>query len=176
MSDFDARTATQAEFEAEARRTHAEVVARIDAMTDEERNAWERFGMPGYLNRLRTLHLNQISSVAGLEENIATCVGHYRADMWQSSDEHAEALDTARRMNDRDAANEHMDSSKAEYFKCFETARPEVGHLKTEARPVATPEEARAAAEDRVDDLARTRSKRKTRAILGDLLEELKVA
>ncbi|MYA86862.1 MAG: hypothetical protein F4X97_00145 [Boseongicola sp. SB0662_bin_57] len=173
MREFDARTATQAEFEAEARRTHAEVVARIDAMTENERQAAEWGNLDRYLREVSTLRLNQISSLAGLEENLATTVGHWKNDTWQSSDEYMAAFDEARSSGDFEG---HMAGAKAEYFKRFETAKPEAGHLKAEARLVATPEEARAAAEDKVNDLARTRSKRKTRAILGDLLEELKVA
>ena len=105
MSDFDPRTATLEEFEAEARRTHAEVVARFDAMTDEERAAWDQFAMPGYERRLKELKLNQISSVEGLETNIATCVEHYRRVNRQESPEYEAEL--ARRVEaDRRRAQE----------------------------------------------------------------------
>ncbi|MYH59577.1 MAG: hypothetical protein F4145_16695 [Boseongicola sp. SB0675_bin_26] len=174
MSEFDARTATQAEFEAEARRTHAEVVARIDAMTDLERQAFDEFGMPGYLNRVRTLHLNNISSLKGLEENIATCLAHWKNDQWQSSDEYTVAFDKAHNSGDFHAV---MSAAKAEFYKRFETSpEPEPETEAATVAPAFNMEQAKAAAEDKVDSLARTRSRRKTRAILGDLLEELKVA
>ncbi|MXX90229.1 MAG: hypothetical protein F4Y68_13480 [Boseongicola sp. SB0665_bin_10] len=172
MSDFDARTATQAEFEAEARRTHAEVVARIDAMTDNERQAAEWGNLDRYLREVSTLRLNQISSLAGLEENLATTVGHWKNDTWQSSHEYMAAFNEARNSDDFEG---HMAGAKAAFYKRFEGGEP-VPEPAVQATPAVTPEEAKAAAEDKVDSLARTRSKRKTRAILGDLLEELKVA
>ncbi len=172
MSDFDARTATQAEFEAEARRTHAEVVARIDAMTENERQAAEWGNLDRYLREVSTLRLNQISSLAGLEENLATTVGHWKNDTWQSSDEYMVAFGDARSSGDFEA---HMAKAKAEFYKRFDEEKP-VPEPAVQAAPAITPEEAKAAAESKVDSLARTRSKRKTRAILGDLLEELKVA
>ena len=90
---FDPRTATPAEFEAEARRTHAEVVARLDALTPEERRAWDEFAMPGYERRLRKLQFNNISSIEGLEKNIADCLMHYRRNQEQSSPEYARRRD-----------------------------------------------------------------------------------
>ncbi len=172
MSNFDARTATQAEFEAEARRTHAEVVARIDAMTDNERQAAEWGNLDRYLREVSTLRLNQISSLAGLEENLATTVGHWKNDTWQSSDEYMVAFGDARNSDDFHAV---MSAAKAEFYKRFETS-PEPEPEAAPVAPAFNMEQAKAAAEDKVDSLARTRSKRKTRAILGDLLEELKVA
>lgn len=90
---FNARTATQAEFEAEARRTHQLLLDRIANLSPEEREACRKFGMPKLLHP--ELHLNRISSLDGLNQNIATCVIHYRTDLWQSSDEHTQALNSA---------------------------------------------------------------------------------
>ena len=172
MREFDARTATQAEFEAEARRTHKLCVARIDAMTENERQAAEWGNLNRYLREVSTLRLNQISSLAGLEENLATTVGHWKNDTWQSSDEYMVAFDEARNSDDFEA---HMADAKVTFYKRFEAGEP-VPEPAVQAAPAVTPEEAKAAAENKVNGLARTRSKRKTRAILGDLLEELKVA
>lgn len=113
MADFDPRTATQTEFEAEARRTHVEVVARLDAMTEEERAAWDEFAMPGYERRLRELRLNQISSLEGLNQNIATCLEHYRRAHHQESDEYA--ADRERRIEaDRKRAQEEREREARE--------------------------------------------------------------
>lgn len=115
MSDnFNPRTATVAEFEAEARRTHAEVVDRLDNLTEEERAAWDQFGMPGYERRLRELKLNQISSLEGLETNIATCVEHYRRSNHQHSDAYARERDARIQADRRRAREEREREAKAE--------------------------------------------------------------
>ena len=85
---FDPRTATQAEFEAEARRLHAERVERIQAMTPEEMQACARFMMDGYLQRAATLRLNEIFTVEDLELQIDLCVDIWRTDNFQSSAEY----------------------------------------------------------------------------------------
>ena len=88
MRDFDPRTATQAEFEAEARRLHAERLERIQNMTPEEQQACARFMMDGLLQRYATLHLNQLVPVETVDINIAKCVEIWRTDNWQSSEEY----------------------------------------------------------------------------------------
>ena len=103
---FNARTATPAEFEAEARRLHAERVKRINSMTPEEQEACKQFMMPGLLDRYRTLTLNQLVPVSTVEMNVAECVKHYRNDLWQSSPEHNQALDTARQRWPRDGGRQ----------------------------------------------------------------------
>ncbi len=82
---FDPRTATQAEFEAEARRLHAERLARIEAMTEEENAACEKFMMEGYMDRARTLRVNELFSAADLEIQINDCVRRYREERAASS-------------------------------------------------------------------------------------------
>ncbi|MYG80958.1 MAG: hypothetical protein F4187_03935 [Gemmatimonadetes bacterium] len=138
---FYPRTATVAEFEAEARRTHAEVVARFDAMTDEERAAWDRFAMPGFEKRLKTLRLNQISSVEGLEKNIATCVEHYRRSNHQESDAYAAERDR-RVAEDRRRAREERQRQ----------AREEAGRRNAEAASRAEAEREEREAERRRRD------------------------
>ena len=96
MSDFDARTATPAEFEAESKRTHAECVARIDAMTDEEKAAAPDFLAPRYIERMKVWRSNTIYDAARLDVDIRNAVDMYRDNQWQSSPEHAQALDSAR--------------------------------------------------------------------------------
>ena len=90
---FDPRTATQAEFEAEARRLHAERLARIQAMTPEEMTACAKFMMDGYLQRAATLRLNEIFTVEDLDRQIAKCVEIWRTDNFQSSAEYESERD-----------------------------------------------------------------------------------
>ena len=87
---FDPKTATQEQFEAEARRTHQLLLDRINDLTEEERVACMKFGMPHVLHP--KLHLNRISSLDALNQNIATCLEHYRNDVWQSSNEYVSAV------------------------------------------------------------------------------------
>ncbi len=104
------------EFEAEARRLHAERVARLDAMTDEEKAACERFMMPGLLDRYRRLELNQHVPVETVELNIAECVKHYRDDLWQSSPEHDSALRQVVRWPDKGERDAYMASQKEAFL------------------------------------------------------------
>ena len=106
---FDPRTATQAEFEAEARRLHAERVARIQAMTPEEMQACARFMMDGYLQRAATLRTNELFGVADLEIQIDRCVEIWRADNFQNSDEYAAERD---RLIEADRARKQAEASE----------------------------------------------------------------
>ncbi|MDE0661997.1 MAG: hypothetical protein OXI79_20390 [Gammaproteobacteria bacterium] len=129
---FDPRTATVEEFEAEARRTHAECVARIDAMTDEEKAAVEKWGMPRLLDSHRELHLNRISSISGLETSIAQCVAIHRQETHRDSDayaaererEAAESLSRARAERSRQA-REEVERRNAEAASRAEAEREE---------------------------------------------------
>ncbi len=84
---FNPRTATPAEFEAEARRTHKALTDRIAALTPHEREACEKMGMSRMLKP--ALHLNALSMpLDTFNDQIAECVRHFRNDTWQSSDEY----------------------------------------------------------------------------------------
>ena len=85
---FNPRTATQAEFEAEARRLHGLRLQRIQDMTPEEMQACARFMMDGYLQRAATLRLNELFGPEHLEIQIDRCVEIWRTDNFQSSAEH----------------------------------------------------------------------------------------
>ena len=109
------------EFEKEARRLHGLRVARIEAMTEEEKVACDRFMMPGMLERYKRLEFNQHVPVKTVEYNISECVKHYRNDLWQSSDEYAVALrESVRRRGDRDFMDKAKDAYYEKYFPKYE--------------------------------------------------------
>ena len=85
---FNPRTATQAEFEAEARRLHGLRLQRIQDMTPEEMQACARFMMDGYLQRAATLRLNELFGPEHLEIQIDRCVEIWRTDNFQNSEEY----------------------------------------------------------------------------------------
>ena len=116
---FDPRTATRAEFEAEARRLHARRVEYIDNLTDEEKKACDRFMMPGYLERARELRLNEAGyDAAHVRMQVDECVRHWRTDQWQSSDEYMDTFRTAREHKDFRAV---MEAARVEYYRRFES-------------------------------------------------------
>ena len=88
MSDFNPRTATQAEFEAEARRLHGLRLQRIRDMTPEEQQACASFMIDGYFQRAATLRVNELWGPEDMDIQIAECVKHYRMDNFQSSAEY----------------------------------------------------------------------------------------
>ena len=90
---FDSRTATQAEFEAEARRLHALRLERIQSMTPEEQQACARFMIDGYFQRAATLRVNELWGPEDMDIQIEKCVKHYRMDNFQSSAEYAAERD-----------------------------------------------------------------------------------
>ncbi len=108
--EFDARTASPEEFEAEARKHHAMRLTRIQAMTPEEMQACAKFMLDGYLQRAATLRLNEIFPVQDLDTQIAKCVEIWRTDNHQSSAEYeAERdrlveADRARKLAEREEA------------------------------------------------------------------------
>ncbi|MDE2640403.1 MAG: hypothetical protein OXI03_07455 [Chloroflexota bacterium] len=85
---FDPRTATQAEFEAEARRLHGLRLQRIRDMTPEEQQACASFMIDGYFQRAATLRVNELWGPEDMDIQIAECVKHYRMDNFQSSAEY----------------------------------------------------------------------------------------
>lgn len=111
---FDPRTATPEEFEAEARRLHGERLQRIDAMTDEEKAACEKFMMPGLMDRYRRLELNQLVPAETVDLNIAECVKHYRIDREQSSPEYEAARMREVEADRRRKTEERMARQRAE--------------------------------------------------------------
>lgn len=80
MGDFDPKTATDEEFEAEARRLFDLVQTRLDSMTEAETEACRLYMMPGLLDTWRTFRPNVLLSLSGVEANIATCVTAYRQE------------------------------------------------------------------------------------------------
>ena len=108
-TEFDVRTASPEEFEAEARKHHAMRLTRIQSMTPEEMQACAKFMMDGYLQRAATLRLNEIFPVQDLDTQIAKCVEIWRSDNHQSSAEYEaerERLVEADRARKADAAAE----------------------------------------------------------------------
>ena len=77
MSDFP-RTASTEEFEAEAKRLYDLRIARIEAMTDEEKKACDKYMMDGYMDRAREFRKNELFGPGDLEIQINECVTIYR--------------------------------------------------------------------------------------------------
>ena len=123
---FNPRTATQEEFEAEARRLHAGRMERIQNMTAEEMQACARFMMDGYLQRAATLRLNEIFTVEDMDIQIARCVDIWRTDNFQSSAEYEAERD---RLIEADRARKQAEAS--------ERARREAAARNARARWIA---------------------------------------
>ena len=144
---FDPRTATEAEFEAEARRLHAGRLARIQNMTPEEMQACAKFMMDGYLQRAATLRINEIFTVEDLELQIDKCVEIWRTDNFQSSEEYAAERD---RLIEADRRRAQADAA--------ERARQEAARRNARARWIAQGNDPTAMigrGEDQAADLAR---------------------
>ena len=132
---FDPRTATQAEFEAEARRLHALRLERIRNMTPEEMQACARFMIDGYFQRAATLRVNQLWGPEDMDIQIAECVQHYRMDNFQSSAEYEaerERLVEADRARAADAAAERVRLQLREDASDAEVARARQDALRAE--------------------------------------------
>ncbi|MYI73976.1 MAG: hypothetical protein F4057_01150 [Acidobacteria bacterium] len=139
-------------------------------MTDEERAAWDEFAMPGFERRLRTLRLNQISSVDGLEQNIATCVEHYRRSRHQESDEYAAERDRrvaedrkrAQEAREREAREEAARRNAAAKARAEDERREHEARRK--ARDAASRARMREAAERRQRENAAANERARTQA------------
>ena len=103
--NFNPRTATQAEFEAEARRLHAARLERIQNMTPEEQQACAKFMIDGYFQRAATLHLNQLWGPEDMDIQINKCVEIWRVDNFQNSAEYAAERDRLVEADRRRAAD-----------------------------------------------------------------------
>ncbi|MYE01473.1 MAG: hypothetical protein F4Y03_09360 [Alphaproteobacteria bacterium] len=123
---FDPRTATKAEFEAEARRLHGLRLQRIRDMTPEEQQACARFMIDGYFQRAATLRVNELWGPEDMDIQIAECVKHYRIDNFQSSAEYEAERD---RLVEADRARRGAEAS--------ERARQEAAERNARARWIA---------------------------------------
>ena len=126
MRTFDPRTATEAEFEAEARRLHAGRLARIESMTPEEHQACAKFMIDGYFQRAATLRLNELWGPEDMDIQIAKCVEIWRTDNFQNSAEYAAERD---RLIEADRARKEAEAS--------ERARQEAARRNARARWIA---------------------------------------